>query len=226
MRLDQMQFTENADVYDDHGEKVGVIDRVVIDPRTKEVSYVVVREGFLFTEDKVVPVEWFRVTTDKKVILNVPEDEVDKLPVFEEVHYMPWYEADRREPHPQQRYAQAYYWYPHAGVYWWGHPGYRTYFAFTEPPYTTVVERQIPENTVPLKEGAKVYSSDDKHVGDIERIFADKDSGRATHFVTSKGLIFKDRKLVPTAWIKTLGEDEVSLAVDASFLEHLETFKA
>lgn len=223
MRLG-MQFKENAEVLDENGDKVGTIDRVVIDPKTKEVTHVVVRKGFLFTEDKVVPVDWFDLTTENKVILNVPEEDVDTLPPFEEKHYIPWHEVDERPIYPAG-YAPPYYWYPRAGVNWWGHPGYRAYFGLTEPPYTTTVERQIPEGTVPLKEGAEVISADNEHVGDVERVFADPDSGRATYFVISQGLIFKDRKLVPTTWVETMSENRVYVGVDSEFLDSLGSYE-
>jgi sporulation protein YlmC with PRC-barrel domain len=34
-----MQFKENTSVFTAHGEQVGDIDRVVLDPRTKEVTH-------------------------------------------------------------------------------------------------------------------------------------------------------------------------------------------
>jgi uncharacterized protein YrrD len=62
-------------------------------------------------------------------------------------------------------------------------------------------------------------------VGNVERIFADPDSERATHFVIEVGLIFKERKLIPTSWIDTMTEDEVFLGVSADFLDKLAPYK-
>lgn len=220
----EMEFKENADVFDENGEKVGTIDRIVIDPQTKEVTHVVVEEGFLFTEDKVVPVEWLSTATDDRVILKKSEEDMESLPNFEETHFIPWRERDAVETYPPG-YAQPYYWYPRVGVDWWGYPGYRAYFGFGEPPYTAVVKRQIPEGTIPLEEGADVVSADNEHVGDVAEIFADPDSGHATHFVISQGVIFKDKKLVPTAWIDSMREDRVYLGVDSDFLDGLESYE-
>lgn len=216
-----MRFKENANVLDESGEKVGTIDRVVMDPRTKQVSHVVIREGVLFTENKVVPVEWFDLTTEDKVVLKTSEEDVDALPPFVETHYIPWHEAESRRPNR----AQVYYWNPPSGVSWWGYPGYRAYFGFLEPPYAKTTELQIPEGTVPLEEGADVISSDNEHVGSVEQIFTDPETGRATHFVISQGLLFKDRKLVPTAWIESMSAGRVSLGIDADFLETIESYE-
>lgn len=224
MQQREYQFTENAGVFDVNGDKVGTIDRVVIDPRTKQVTHVVIHEGVLFTESKVVPVEWLDYTTEEKIILKMSEENVDKLPPFKETHYIPWHETNMGGRAQPKAYAAPYYWYPPADVYWWGDPGYRTYFGFNEPPFATFTEHHIPEGTVPLKEGAQVISADNEHVGDIEQVFADPDSDRATHFVISQGMIFKDKKLVPTAWIDKLRTDKVYLDVDSEFLDRLANY--
>ncbi len=223
----ELQFKANAEVFTKDDEKIGEIRRVVIDPQTKTVTHVVVEKGFLLTEDKLVPVDWFDITAEDKVILDVEERETEELPPFEELHYVPWREAQLRgaETEDPQNYAQPYFWYPPAHVNWWSYSGYRAYYGVTDPPYVIVAERNVPEDTIPLKEGASVISADDQHVGDVERVFADPDSARATHVVIARGLIVKDRKLIPTAWIKALGEDRVVLSVDAEFLDQLDNYE-
>ena len=216
----EMQLKANASVITADGEKVGEIDRVVIDPKTDEITHVVIRKGLLFTEDKVVPADWISTAAGEPVVLNASEEMVNTLPNFEETHYIP--RSDRLYP---EEYAQPYFWYPGAAVNWWTDPGYRTYFGSELTPFAKVKTRATPVGTVPLKEGAKVYSSDDRHIGDIERIFADPDSQRATHFVVEAGLIFKERKLIPTSWIDVMAEDEVFLGVSADFLDKLVSYQ-
>lgn len=233
MAKQELQFKAGAEVFSADDEKVGSIRRVVIDPQTREVTHVVVEKGILFTEDKVIPVDWFDITTEDKVILDMKERDVEGLPPFEEVHYIPWREAQAREEYQQgdatepyaETYAQPYLWYPPAHVNWWSYPGYRTYFGVSEPPYVMVAERTVPVNTTPLKEGANVISSDGEHVGDVERIFADPETARATHFVIAEGLIFKDKKLVPSTWITMIEEDQVHLSVDSDVLDQLDTYE-
>ena len=43
-----MLFKQGTDVFSSDNEKIGTLDRVVMDPRTKEISHIIVREGFLF----------------------------------------------------------------------------------------------------------------------------------------------------------------------------------
>jgi uncharacterized protein YrrD len=46
-----------------------------------------------------------------------------------------------------------------------------------------------------------------------------------THFLISQGILFKDRKLVPVHWVKSVGEDSVSLAVSSQVLERLPSYQ-
>ena len=58
-----MEIKRNAKVTTADGKDVGRVDRVVIDPQSKEVSHLVIRQGFLFTEDKVVPIDLVSAAT-------------------------------------------------------------------------------------------------------------------------------------------------------------------
>jgi len=210
-----MQFKRGADVFTADGRKVGSIDRVVIDPRTREVSHIVIRKGFLFAEDKVVPIDLIAKTTEDRIVLRSDVGDLDALPQFEETHYIPLYDSGT----PSTADVPLY-WYPPVGVL--GYPGYVPPVPF----YVEETERHIPENTVPLKEGSKVISSDGKHVGNVERIFADSQTGRVTHFVISQGLILKEKKLIPATWISSVLEDAVYLTVDTHQLDALPEYQS
>jgi len=215
-----MQFKEGAKVFTADGERVGTIDRVVLEPDTKEVTHLVVQKGFLFTEDKVVPMSLVGPATEDQVTLRQDADGLEELPDFEESHYVP---IDRGpEPTPgEMRPVRPLYWYPPIGA-WWTIGGYTSY---VKPQYVVKTEKHIPEGTVALEEGAKVVSSDGDHVGDIERIFTDPLEDRATHLLISEGLFLKEKKLVPTKWIAKIFEDAVHLAVDSDLVDSLPEYQ-
>lgn len=102
---------------------------------------------------------------------------------------------------------------------------YAGYYGYA--PYVTPrqVERNIPKGSVPLEEGAQVVSADGEAVGSVKRIFTDTKTDRVTHFVVSEGLIFKEKRLIPTAWVKNIKEDEVELSVDAKVVERLREYE-
>lgn len=216
-----MQFKEGTNVYTADGEKAGEIERVVIDPLTDEVTHIVVKKGFIFTEEKVVPVRLVKKASEERVDLRVIED-LDVLPPLKEEHYVPIYETEET---PQ---GDTYYWYPPYGVTWWNPTGYLHYpapFGFSEPPYVVRTEEHIPAGTVALEEGAKVIANDDERIGDVERVLADADSERVTHFVISQGFLLTEEKVVPTTWVKDISEDEVHLAVGSRLIDALPAYE-
>lgn len=216
-----MQFKQGTGVFTADDRKVGTIDRVVMDPRTKELSHVVVRKGVLFTEDKVVPLVLIARADKDRIVLRGDIGDLDALPQFEETDYIPLVESTAG-PESRSTYdVAALYWYPPVGVAAWNYPGYPG----PGPIYVTRTERHIPEGTVALKEGSKVISNDDHHVGNVERVFTDSRTDRVTHFVISQGLILTERKLIPVAWVSTVMEDEVHLSVDRQLLDRLPRYE-
>src|SRR5690349_15729013 len=85
-----MEFQNGAKVMNAKGETVGHVDRVVLDPRTKEITHIVVRKGFLFTNDRVVPVRYISDTNPDRVMLqpDLTKGDLDGMPEFEETEYL------------------------------------------------------------------------------------------------------------------------------------------
>ncbi|MBZ0291336.1 MAG: PRC-barrel domain-containing protein [Anaerolineae bacterium] len=227
-----MQFKNGTNVFTANGKEVGHIDRVVIDPRSQHVTHVVVRAGFLFTEDKLVPVELIKSADDDRVTLQSAAGDLDDLRPFEETHYV---SLDDEEVKAMNypvggEYIPPVYGYPPYGGIWPGYPGAPGYsgpagIARPEQVYATRKDENIPEGTSALREGARVISSDDKHVGEIESVLVDEHTEQATHFVISQGLFFKDHKLIPAHWVRTIGENEVYLGVGSKTLEQLPDYQ-
>jgi len=236
-----LELREGAGVFTPGDEQVGKVSGFVLDPATSEVTHLVVQKGWLLPEDKVVPFEMVRSATEDKVILNEDIENFDELPAFEETHFIRTPEEDAavrgdvasgyeptadeaaaapviRTGGPDRPPNPAYYWYPPQGYV--GYPvGY-----YGLPPMETV--RNIPADTIPLKEGTDVVSSDGEHVGDVERLLIEPGSNKATHFVITQGVFFKDRKLVPAHWVRSVDEHEVHLSVAARVLEKLPPYEA
>lgn len=220
-----MELKEGTQVMTPDGEEVGRINRFVLDPTTKEMTHIVVQKGWLLPEDKVIPFDLIDSATDERVVLNTEIEDFDQLPPFEETHYIRAEDGDA-DPAGSMgyRFLPAYYWYPPHGFV--GYPAY----GLPYPAFPLVeTEQNIPDNTTPVKMGADVISSDDEHVGDVERVlFGESDSSasnEATHFLISDGLLFKHRKLVPAHWVQWVSEDSVHLSVPAGFLETLPDYE-
>lgn len=212
-----MQFKKGAAVTTADGENVGGIDRVVIDPQSNEITHLVVRKGFLFSEDKVVPISLVAQAKEDGVSLRKTEEALQDLPPFEEAYYV----SDDAQKPVQAAYVQPLYWYPPLGAAAGNYLG--TYP--TPPAEYVAVERNIPEGAVALREGAKVIARDGGHVGDIARVFTDANTPRVTHFLLVRGLLNREHKLIPTTWVKKVEEDQVQLSVGSQLIDELKNYE-
>lgn len=240
-----MQFKKSAPVYTADEQQVGAVDRVVLDPQTNEISHLVIRQGWLFTEDKVVPIELVDTATAERVQLRSGIKNLDQLPQFEEVYYIPYDEnAEKAEPAPQAPShaadtdtpadeddkdttttyttvtdAFSLYGYPPLGLAWPEHD--LGYYGYLDELYTVKVKRHIPTGTVALKEGANVVDSQGERVGSVKRVFTNEETGQVTHLLIAEGWLFKEERLIPFGWVKTIGDEEVQLHVKTDVLNRL-----
>lgn len=215
-----MQFKKGAEVFSDASEKIGTLNRVVIDPRTREVSDLIVGKGILFRTDKVIPITLVDLDIEDRIVLKkTNQDILEDFPDFETAHYVPSDEPDN----PYHAEIDASYWYPPI------HPGWATGiysgYPYPSPQFVLKTEQDIPEGTVALEEGAKVISRDGEHVGNVEQILTESQDNRVTHFVISEGFLLKERKLVPAVWVTDVAEDEIHLSVESSLFERLPEYQ-
>jgi uncharacterized protein YrrD len=240
-----MEFKNGAKVLAADGEQIGRLNRLVINPRSNEVTHIVVEKGWLFPKDKVLPIDWVEKTEEKRVLLRDDVEDLKNLPDFETTHYVAVNEDEGIKDLSAfpDKVLPDVYWYPPLRTYWWKpgeYLGFRSYFGYPKPPYIDepsiharpqpeaqvrersgvkrVTEQQVPDGTVAIKEGAKVFDEAGEHVGDISRVLTVPDEPCVTHIVVSKGILFKEEKLVPTTWIADVEEDEVRLAVSGELV--------
>lgn len=212
-----MQFKQGARVLTFDGKDVGRIDHVVLDPQTKEITHMVVRKGFLFAEDKIVPISLIASSDEDTIYLREDAGDLHLLPPFEETHYVLLDDVERGvTAYPD---TPALYWIPPVGG-WLDYPEGYAY----PPPYPVEKVRHIPEGMVALREGAEVYSRDDELLGHVERILTDSEADRATYFVLSSGIIIHTKRLVPMAWVQEIYEDRLVLSVSKAMVERLHEY--
>jgi len=211
-----MQFKVGTKVFTAGGKRVGTIDRIVIEPDTNELTHLIVQEGFLFTESKIVPMSLVGPATEDQVILLGREERLDEFPDFQESHFV---SAERRlssMPAMNNR-VRTLYWYPPLGI--------STGLASPHVPHYVVKTENIPKSTVALEVGVSVMCSDGKYVGNVERVFTDAQEGRATHLLIAEGFFLKEKKLIPTRWISNVFENEISLSVDSTLVKNLPEYQ-
>jgi len=245
-----IQLNERARVLTFDGENIGKLERVVINPRTRAVTHLVVEAGKGIgagkglgggsqeiggATHKVVPLEWVASGTRDEIRLGQAPYPIDQLPSYEEKHYVMIDERTFLEDEQVRNApAPAMYWYPplsgQMGPTYMDITGYVPNPAIPvtgdeEKGMTQRIDRNIPEDTVALQENAEVVAADGKTVGKVDRVFLDPESRRATHFLISRGFLFKTEKLVPEHWIQEVDEERVHLAVDSALLEKLPEYQ-
>ena len=212
-----MNFRENAHVLTSGGEKIGRIDRVVVDPATEEVTHLVVKKGLLFTRDRVVPVDEIESTTDEQVVLKKSADP-DTFPSFEQTQHIPIAGIEEIKNREAEEARKLIWYHTRIEMPWWSQGGYP---GPSKPLFVKKTRRNIPEGTIPLEEGARVVDAEGDAVGEIEEVYAEPAEHRVTHLLISRGALSKEKKLIPSMWIKDIYEDSVRLSVKNQVIESL-----
>lgn len=210
MTMDKkIQFQKGADVLNEKGEEIGLLERVVLNPETRVVTGLVVRTGtFLGRKEKVVSMDMVVEATGHLVVLRDDKSALDKLPPFEEKQLV--FDIETGRPRSSAQLPPVIYGYP---------GGAPLDLPKNAENLVTWTVQNIPEGTVAMKEGARVIADEGRHIGIVESVLADPVADQITHFRISSGLLSKETKLIPIQWVKTVGEDEVRLKVKKDLLE-------
>jgi uncharacterized protein YrrD len=211
-----MRFKKGAEVFTAADEKIGVLNRIVIDAKTRDVTDLVVERGSLFKDEKVIPVGLVDLENEDRIMLRETNQSVDDFLDYETTHFVP---LDQMGASSEN--IETFYWYPPVnfqiptgGIV----PG-------VVPDYVLQTETSIPEGRVAITEGAQVVSADEKHIGNVEQVIANSETNNVTHFVVGKGLLLKEHKLVPAFWVTTVDEDKIYLSVEASLFDRLPDYQ-
>ena len=209
----KIQLQKHAHVLASNAQEVGSLDRVVVNPETKEVTHIVVRMGALLNkEDKIVPIDMVVDTTEDLVVLNADAHTVEAMPLFEE-RLLVSETQGIAEPSIAENKAAVALEDLTAGI---------TLVPKADDGPVTETVQNIPEGTVAMKQGAKVISADGEHIGNVERVHADSSVAQITHLMISRGILTKEVKLIPMKWILKIGEDNVYLNVNKDAIEGME----
>ncbi len=216
-----MNIDLGTDVYGSDGEKVGTVERIVIDSNTKQIHKFIVHRGFLTHDDKLVDIDMVTSSDADGLRIDLTSDQVNELPGFIEQRFVEVPEHDRDAMPfivPNAMGAGTYlYGAPHIGR---GYEGSQDSFFDTAPTAAPVVEVEsnIPETDVMISEGTDVYGSDGDKVGSVDQVLVD-DGGAITGFVVSKGFIFKKDVRIPIDWVDTTNESEIRLNITSAQAE-------
>jgi sporulation protein YlmC with PRC-barrel domain len=216
-----MNIDLGMDVFGSDDEKVGSVEKIVVDSNTKQIHKIVIHRGFLSHDDKLVDLAMVSAQDADGLRLDLTSDQVNELPGYVEERFVQIPEQDRDAlpfMMPSAMGAGAYlYGAPNIGR---GYEGSQDSFFDAAPSVAPVIEDEsnIPETDVMISEGTDVYGADGDKVGSVGEVLTSND-GAVSGFVVSKGLIFKKDVRVPIDWVETANGDEIRLNVTSAQAE-------
>jgi len=210
-----MRFVKGAEVLTSTGEKIGILSRIVIDEKTRDVTDLVVERGSLFKEEKVIPIGLVDLENDERIALRETNQNIDDFPNYETTHFVPVDQLGA--PYDN---IETTYWYPPINFQM---PAGRPLPGGT-PDHVTQTETSIPEGRVAISQGAQVLSTDEKHIGNVEQVITSSDNN-VTHFVVGKGFLLREHKLVPARWVTRVDDGKVYLSVEARLFDRLPDYQ-
>lgn len=217
-----MEFKKGISVMNSAGEHLGALDSVVIDPKNGDVTYLIVRKGAFFHEDKLVPFGMVMNAGDDGITLNDKAGDLTQLPAYEDKYFVPAGEGVPNNTSAAPVYTNPLY--GNSSI----SPG--AMLASTQRFEGSLeghveLHRNVPPEDVVLRKCAHVVTRDGTRIGDIDELLVDLDTRRITHFVIAQGALFKTRKLIPAEWVTHVDEEVVRLAINDAALSRLHDYR-
>jgi len=207
-----LEITEHAKVFTAHGEYVGKVDRIVIDPITRMVSHIVVHKGVLLPEDKVISIEGIATATEERIHL-ARGSHPNEFPSFIEQHYVKLDDEDHDGDPGTEDVRTPFVWY---GPYGMASSMY-------ESSMRVVTERNIPERAVALESGACICVVGRAEIGELDEVIT-TEAGLATHIVVTMSDPSLDRKAIPMHWVDEIAANEIHLGATQWMIDAIEAY--
>jgi uncharacterized protein YrrD len=218
--MPQAHIRIGARVYSNDGQKLGIVEHLILNDRRLRVKALVVHKPLL-GDDRIVEMPLVERVGDDGIVLRIDADEAKRLPAFVREKFV--------EVSPEAALSALYASFaPGAGTFFATPPvaGRRTFEDFADdgrltpiPPDATVtVESNVPQEYDVIGSGTDVFAVDGAYVGTVSEVMVDRD-GNIAGFVVEKGILFKHDVFVPVEWISNIGNDHIHLMVTAEEAE-------
>lgn len=197
-----------ASVKTREGEEIGKVERVILDPNTREVEALVVHRGLILTRDVVVPLSLVQGADRSGVNLRIGRDQLRDLPDFVERHYVP-------------RLSEGAVNYPYA-------PGSMLFplappYAVAGPPVPyrqPDKETPTPPEGVDISQGTTVLTVNGP-IGVVDELRTDALADRVSTIVVKKGMGLSKDAEIPIEFVEEVTDDQIRLSLTTQQVEEL-----
>ena len=182
----------------------GKLSGVVVDPKTQQVTSLIVEKGFWLTQNRVLPISVVQKTTKDEVYLSISSGQLDLHPEYRVEEY--------EEPAADPETAQTPMPSPQGFQYGMVEP--------VVPMVKKTVRKGIVPGQVVIETGIGV-STIMGEIGKVEHVIVDSESEAITHLVVRRGLIFSEQLMVPISAIETMSEEGIFVSCTSKEVELL-----
>jgi sporulation protein YlmC with PRC-barrel domain len=184
----------------------GRLTYVVINPITRRVTHLVVREAETPHTERMVPVALVAETTPNLVRMGCTRDELAKMEPFIETEYIRT-KGSGVEPLPVGYVPGEYVLWP--------------YVVPEQTEYVPMEHKRIPPGELAVRRGAHVEATDGR-VGQVDEFLVDPSNGHITHLVLREGHLWGQKDVtIPVSQIQRIEENVVYLNLDKHSIEAL-----
>lgn len=185
----------------------GKLVKLVIDPQTQQVTDLIVEQGLLLKEDRVLPITTVERVTEQEICLNIRSDEVSKYPKYHQVTV--------KEPASD---AQGYSSATTLG------PG----FGPVSERVVSIVRRRVHQGIAAGKAligPSTEVENPHKTLGHVDHVVVDTQTGQMTQLILRSGTFFPEYVVIGVAQIKDVDEQSVFVTVSDEELAQLPRYK-
>ncbi|MFO7821017.1 MAG: DUF2171 domain-containing protein [Lentisphaeria bacterium] len=213
-----MDLPYRGKIFSSDGEEIGILHELVIDPRSRVITHIIVQEGLLFTSDRLLATEYIDRVEDKKIILNATAEKIRQaeIPEYRQQEYLPLEDQDVKE----RLQTPGRIWLRPADASTLSFP-YQSVVPPGIGPIVPETEPAIPLDEITLEHGSVVRTSDGKEIGSVEQCRTDEQE-KITHILIKEGVFFSVARLIPVDWIRKIDDNQVILSVSADTVQKLD----
>lgn len=193
-----MNIELGSNIFGNDGEKLGVVDSLVVEPDNGAIQSVIVRKGLFFPTDKILPASAVTSVDKQGVHVNLSKHDVEQLTEYMDAEYV-W---------PPAGYYGSY------GYLWPATSVYANDLMVDEE-----VEERHPGALI-LSEGTLVVDTNNDEVGRITEMATDE-RGRVVGFRVEEGFFRHHEHYIPANLVKTADGAVVRLSVAKDRLESI-----
>lgn len=189
--------------------KCGSLAKVAVDPETRQVTYLIVEEGFLLKRSRVFPFSSVDMATSDNIGLLLQSDDLENYPVYRE-------ETVEMPARNQGEAAGSTFW--REGVPYGVGP------AMPIPTVTETIRYGLPDDAEVVDRSTPVEGLDGA-IGKLDHFIVDAASGEIRKIVVQKGLFFSTKRVIPASMASMISEDGIFVEATPEELEGLREYR-